>query len=158
VYSPQDLQLRAHLRWVASADFGIKVRAQTSLGIGCTVEVGALEIDLPVWIQVILQVISALVCLKWTCYLVNTHKFVRRSLWLDLTYGLIEWSPVCFRLGQPDLKKPVTKIQLAATSDPKINFGIRMGDFRCLLLLILFDGTPDTEAGMVRACVCTKAC
>ena len=68
VYSPQDLQLRAHLRWVASGDFGIKVRALTSFGIGCTVEVSGLEIDFPVWIQVILQVISALVCLKWTCY------------------------------------------------------------------------------------------
>ena len=69
MYSPQDLQLRAHLRWVASADFGIKVRTQIpGIMIGPTVEVGALEIDLPVWIQVILQVISALVCLKWTCY------------------------------------------------------------------------------------------
>jgi len=79
-------------------------------------------------------------------------------LWLDLTSGLIEWSLVCVRLGQPDLKKPVTKIQLAATADPKINFGLAMGAFRCLLLLILFDGMPDTEAGMMRAYVYTKVC
>jgi hypothetical protein len=67
VYSPQDLQLRAQLRWVASGDFGIKVRVQTSLGIGATVEVGGLEIDFPVWIQVILNVRSPFFCQIWRC-------------------------------------------------------------------------------------------
>lgn len=46
-----DLQLRAHLRWVASGDFGIKVRAQTKLGLSIAVAVNNLEIDFPVWIQ-----------------------------------------------------------------------------------------------------------
>ena len=62
VCSQQDLQLRAQLRWVSSGDFGIKVRAQTSLGVGCTIEVSALEIDFPVWVQVVLQVSLALFC------------------------------------------------------------------------------------------------
>ena len=50
---------------------------------------------------------------------------------------------------QPNLDAPVAKIQLAATADPKIRFGLAMGSLRCLLLLILLDGTPDTEAGMM---------
>jgi hypothetical protein len=45
---------------VSSGDFGIKVRVQSSLGVGCTVEVSALEIDFPVWMQVVLQVRLAL--------------------------------------------------------------------------------------------------
>ena len=35
---------------------------------------------------------------------------------------LIEWSAVCFRLGQTDLKNPVVKIQLTVMADPKIRF------------------------------------
>ena len=50
------MQLRAHLRWVASGDFGIKVRAQTKFGLSVGVSVNNLEIDFPVWIQAHLQV------------------------------------------------------------------------------------------------------
>jgi hypothetical protein len=54
--SNQDVQLRAHLRWVSSGDFGIKVRAQTKFGLSVSVSVNNLEIDFPVWIQAHLQV------------------------------------------------------------------------------------------------------
>ena len=55
--SDQDLQLRAHLRWVASSDFGIKVCVQHKAKIGpaFVASVNNLEIDFPVWIQVQLQ-------------------------------------------------------------------------------------------------------
>jgi hypothetical protein len=49
-------------------------------------------------------------------------------------FGLIEWNAACFRLGQPDLKNPIAKIQLAATADPKIRFCLGLGPFRCLCL------------------------
>ena len=56
VYSDHDIQLRAHLRWVPSSDFGIKIRAQTKFGLGVTAVVNQLEIDFPVWIQAHLAV------------------------------------------------------------------------------------------------------
>jgi len=56
INSEHDIQVRAHLRWVPSADFGIKVRAQTKFGLGMTAVVNQLEIDFPVWIQAHLAV------------------------------------------------------------------------------------------------------
>ena len=56
INSEHDIQLRAHLRWVPSSDFGIKVRAQTKFGLAMTAIVNQLEIDFPVWIQAHLAV------------------------------------------------------------------------------------------------------
>ena len=67
--SNRDIQLRAHLRWVSSGDFGIKIRAQTKMGIGMTVVVNNLEIDFPVWIQAHLQVRTVLFDM---CALIST--------------------------------------------------------------------------------------
>ena len=52
--------MRAHLRWVPSSDFGIKIKAVTKLGLSVTVSVNNLEIDFPVWIQAHLQVRSSI--------------------------------------------------------------------------------------------------
>jgi hypothetical protein len=56
IISEHDIQLRAHLRWVPSSDFGIKVRAQTKFGLEMTAIVNQFEIDFPVWIQAHLAV------------------------------------------------------------------------------------------------------
>ena len=86
--SAKDIQLRAQVRWVTSADFGLRVsigvKWLNKLGLGLSASVSNLEIDFPVWIQV--------------------------------------------HLNQ-DLTSVVSKIQVAATAEPKVRLALSLGVF-----------------------------